>query len=190
MPILTTIALIQLAAACPGEHVPAARLLATARRESAFQTTAIHDNATGKTFMPASVTEAVDLAKGLLAQGHRIDAGVMQVTNSNWAMLGLTVETAFDPQRNVCAGQAVISEAYRIERAVSCRYNTGKPVCGAYADKIETAMQDYVEPPQAPAPVAVTVTSRPLGVRPPAWDVYASARQGRETRTITMATKE
>lgn len=193
MSILSAAIVIQLASACSGPPVPPPRVAAHAMVESSFQTTAIHDNATNKSYTPATVAEAVGIARELLKQGHRIDAGLMQVTDSNWTALGLTVETVFDPQANVCAGRTVLAEAYAIERAVSCRYNTGKPVCGgAYPAKVETAME-HVEPAPvaaAPAPVEVTVVSRPLVGRPPAWDVYASANAGRGTRAIALATKE
>lgn len=154
-------------------------MIATARVESSFQTTALHDNTSRRSYAPETVAEAVALTRALLAMSHSLDAGVMQVNSSNWQRLGLTAETAFDPALNVCAGKAVLAEAYARERAVSCMYNTGKLDCrNGYPDKIEAAMRVPVEVADAPQPVQVSIISQPLAPpvgRPPAWDVYAAA---------------
>ena len=66
----------------------------------------------------------------------------MQVNDANWARLGLTAETVFDPRANVCAGMEVLAEAYAIERRVSCRYNTGRPDCAnGYPERINGALR-------------------------------------------------
>jgi type IV secretion system protein VirB1 len=118
------------------------RVTATAHVESGLQTTALHDNTSGQSYQPASETEAVALATALHLQGHSLDAGIMQVNDSNWARLGLTAETAFDPRANICAGMMVLAEAYSVERRVSCRYNTGRPDCAnGYPERIEGALR-------------------------------------------------
>ena len=122
----------------PGQAVE--RVAATAQAESELHTTALHDNATGQSYVPANEAEAVTLATALRMQGHSVDAGVMQVNDANWPRLGLTSETVFDPRLNVCAGMAVLAEAYAAERRVSCRYNTGRPDCSnGYPERIEGA---------------------------------------------------
>jgi type IV secretion system protein VirB1 len=131
MPLTTTVFLAHLAACTATfpviREAPAERIMATGLHESAFQPLAIHDNTTRKTYLPATVPEAVSLVTSL--QGHSLDAGVMQVNNLNWSAYGLTAETVFDPQANICAGARILAEAFRIERRASCRYNTGRPDC-------------------------------------------------------------
>jgi hypothetical protein len=162
MPILAVPVLLQLAASCPVHGVPDARMVATARVESSLELLAVHDNTARVTYpTPASAADAVALVKPLLAAGHSIDAGIMQVNSGNWARLGLTAETAFDPAANICAGKAVLAEAYAIERAVSCRYNAGRPNCTSrYPDRIEAALTT----PDQVAPVATRAVVRPLEV--------------------------
>lgn len=74
--------------------------------------------------VPARCTrpEAARLARSLIAAGHSVDIGSTQVNASNFGWLGLTVETALDPCRNIAAGASVLT-AYS-------RYNTGSPPAG------------------------------------------------------------
>ena len=138
MSALSIALFVQVAGSCPAAGVPVERMVATAQVESGFNTTAIHDNATDRSYAPANVPDAVALARSLLAQGHRIDAGLMQITDANWQRLGLNVETVFDARANICAGKTVLADAYSIERRVSCRYNTGKPDCSnGYPERID-----------------------------------------------------
>lgn len=147
MSALSLTLLTQFALSCPAaSDIPPGRLIdrvaATAHAESGLQTTAIHDNSSGRSYQPASEAEAVALAIALRAQGHSIDAGIMQVNDGNWTRLGLTADTAFDPRANICAGMTVLAEAYSVERRVSCRYNTGRPECAnGYPERIEVALR-------------------------------------------------
>lgn len=165
MALLSASLLVQLAAACPAQGVPDARMIATARVESSFSTLALHDNTDRRSYSPASAEEAVALARALLAKGHSLDAGVMQVNSANWPRLGLTVESAFEPGPNVCAGKAVLAEAYAAERRVSCRYNTGRPDCtNDYPKRIDAAMS-------------------PAGYHPDRYDVLRSLPPAPEVQT-------
>ena len=110
-------------------EVPPQRAAATAKAESGLYPFAIGDNDTGRSYFPRTREDAVAKARELLALGHRIDAGAMQITDRNWPAYGLTVETVFDPRANICAGGRILGEAYQIERRASCRYNTGRPDC-------------------------------------------------------------
>jgi hypothetical protein len=109
----------------------------------------------------------VALARKLLAAGHRIDAGVMQVTDANWGAYGLTVETAFDPKSNICAGARILGEAWQIERRTACRYQTGKPDCTTgYPDMVRKAeMRPGSVPAEAPAAAGSSSD-------PDDWDVW------------------
>ena len=147
MSALSLAVVAQIALSCPAAsafptgHI-VERVAATARAESGLQPTAIHDNTSGRSYTAPSAAEAVALVIALHAQGHRIDAGIMQVNDANWGRLGLTVESVFDPRANICAGVAVLAEAYTIERRVSCRYNTGRPECAnGYPERVEGALR-------------------------------------------------
>ena len=130
-------------------QAPTRRHLAHAMAESGLHLTAIRDNTTGRSFIPETQAEAVAIARQLLAAGHRLDAGIMQVTDrasakdapgSQWAHYGLTVETAFDAPANICAGARILGEDWSIERRTACRYQTGKPDCATgYPEMVQKA---------------------------------------------------
>jgi type IV secretion system protein VirB1 len=175
---LSLVLLAQLAASCPAAPiVPPDRVAVTAKTESGLQTTALHDNTSGRSYLPASAAEAVALATALHAQGHSLDAGAMQVNDANWSRLGLTAETVFDPRANVCAGMTVLAEAYAVERRVSCHYNTGGTECrNGYPERIEAARVQLGLPPAAAPAAAPPVPAVPPGPPPPpSWDVWAQA---------------
>lgn len=111
----------QLAASCaPG--VAAETLSAIARTESSFDPFVIGDNTTRRSHRPQDQAEAIRTATTLLAAGHSLDLGIMQINNSNLNWVGLTVETAFDPCENIRAGATVLT--------AFSRYNTGSPTRG------------------------------------------------------------
>ncbi len=117
MSALPLFLLSQFALACPATSgFPAShvvdRVTATAQTESGLQTTSVHDNTSHRSYVPATAADAVRLVAALHAQGHSLDAGVMQVNDGNWPRLGLTAETVFDPRANICAGMALLAEAY------------------------------------------------------------------------------
>jgi type IV secretion system protein VirB1 len=153
--ILTAAALATIAATCaPGIDVK--DLKAVARVESSFNTTAIRDNTSGKSYFPAETSHAVTLARQLMGAGHSIDAGVTQINSANFAWLGLTPETAFDPCESLRAAKAHL-------QAFS-RYNTGDPVKGlrnGYVGRVMAAR--YSDSPSAakpPSPPADRVPPR------------------------------
>ncbi|MDQ2830271.1 MAG: transglycosylase SLT domain-containing protein [Chloroflexota bacterium] len=162
--------LAQLAATCPTAGVvPLDRVAATATVESALQPWIIHDNAVGRTYVLAAEAEAVALIGRL--GGDSVDAGVMQINRQNWSRFGLTAATVFDPRANICAGMAVLAEAYARETAVSCLYNSGRPVCPpAYPVHVEAARAALGA---LPSPVPATSPVDPNA--PPSWDVWATA---------------
>src|SRR3954454_18033518 len=76
-------------------QAPPERVLAVGLHESGLRPLAIHDNTTGRALYPATPEQAVAVVSSLRRAGHRIDAGVMQVSHANWAAYGLTVEGVF-----------------------------------------------------------------------------------------------
>jgi len=108
-----------------------------AKVESGFDTDAIHDNTAGQSYHPPSDEAASALARGLVAEGHSVDAGIMQVNSANWPRLGLTAETVFDPCRSIAAGSEILG--------LVSAYNTGSPIRGirnGYAARVIGAAAD------------------------------------------------
>ena len=62
-----------------GQPVAPKTLAAEATVESGLDPLAIHDNTTGKTYRPATPTEAIDIANRLEKAGSDFDAGLMQI---------------------------------------------------------------------------------------------------------------
>ncbi|TCZ61126.1 transglycosylase SLT domain-containing protein [Roseicella aquatilis] len=193
--VLEAAAILGHLAACAARYpeareAPPERVLAVAQVESGGRATAIGDNTARRAHFPATTGEAVTLAQRLIAAGHDIDAGAMQVTRRNWSAYGLTVETVFDPAANICAGARILGEAYLVERRAACRYNTGRPDCrsstgsNGYPERVGRAAST------ASLAVAVAVPSAaaapgPCGPRPPSWDGWAvAAHQTCERRPV------
>lgn len=117
-------------------------LASFAQYESRLNPNVIHDNSTGQTFLPETPVAATSLAAALLAQGHSLDLGIMQVNSANLLRVGLTVATAFDPGQSIRAGAVILVEAYQRCRhdgtideqpALRCAasiYNTGREQAG------------------------------------------------------------
>lgn len=128
--------LAMIAASCaPDIHLTT--LKAVVKHESGFNQFAIGVNK-GKKLdrQPSSHSEAVEVARSLIADGVDFDAGLGQINVRNWGWLGLTAETVFDPCTNLKAHQAVLKDCYAralkqfsegqpaLTAALSC-YNTG-----------------------------------------------------------------
>lgn len=132
---------LQLAAAFAPSVAPET-LASFAHYESRLEPNALHDNTTGETFIPGTQAAAAKLASALLAQGHSLDLGIMQVNSANLPRVGLTVAMAFDPGQSIRAGAVILAEAYQRCRhngsiaeqaALRCAasvYNTGKEQAG------------------------------------------------------------
>lgn len=171
-PEMVTQALAACIAAFPvAGEAPAPRVLAHAAHESGLQQYAVGVNRDGRRGLPAesrafrTEAEAVAFARAKLADGRRVDAGVMQITDANWSAYGLTLATVFRIEPNVCAGARILGEAYRIERRAACRYNTGRPDCSnGYPEAVDRAAAQ-VAPRAASAP--------PPEQQPESWDVFA-----------------
>src|SRR3546814_7647533 len=74
-----------------------------------------------------------------MRRGASFDAGLMQINSANFARLGLTPETVFDPCTNLRAGAHVLTDNYRRAsdagradplRAALSEYNSGSRTRG------------------------------------------------------------
>lgn len=133
--------------------------------ESGGNPLVIGDNTLKKSFSPKTKLDAMELASRLLAQGHNIDMGLMQVNSCHIKAMKLTLEELFDPCHNIRIGTTILAEFYRqhksadpaqsLFRALSA-YNTGQAWKGAgYVNKIlEAAGAAYrVASPKGEFPV-------------------------------------
>jgi len=178
-------AFLALALQC-APHVAPDTMLAVARHESGLQPWSVHDNKTGKTIAGASEDEAIATAQQLIAAGHSVDMGLMQVNSANLPGLGVSVRAVFKPCANMAAGAAVLTAAYRaasartrsIDEALRIAlslYNTGTPSAGfgnGYVGQVEDKASTYLVPPLTrvgpgrdraaapPAPAAQTIKSQ------------------------------
>jgi type IV secretion system protein VirB1 len=199
--ILSLAMFAQLAASCgPTVHVDT--LAAVARTESAFNTLAIGDNTARQSYAPATLEEAVATATALLAQGHSLDLGLMQVNSANLPGVRMSVGDAFDPCKSISAGARVLADGYRapaigedvqpaLLQALS-HYNTGSPSRGfanGYVRRVQASAEQVVPAirlggtaavatePKAGAPAASP--TNPAPPTPPSWDVFGNAWQAR-----------
>lgn len=113
---------------------------------------------------PDNAADASATAKGLLRRGANFDAGLMQINSANFARLGLTPETVFDPCTNLGAGARVLADnygrardaghAYPLQAAIS-EYNTGsrsRGLSNGYVGRVFAAASMGNVPVPAPAP--------------------------------------
>lgn len=142
-------------------------LAAIVKSESSFRPLTIGVNG-GRRLVrqPATVQEAVATARWLIAKGYNIDLGISQVNSANLRRAGLTVETAFDPCKNLAAGAGILQANYIDARrtyptdqtalhAALSMYNTGNFTAGI--------ANGYVQKVVANA----NVTAKPVQIVPP-----------------------
>lgn len=178
-----------LAAQC-APAVAVETLLSVAKVESGFDPLAIGVN--GKPAVRVRATnkaDAISKASALIAQGRSVDLGVAQINSRNLAWLGLTVEAAFDPCRNLAASARVLQDGFgrsatrsdgeqpALLKALSY-YNTGHPQRGfrnGYVAKVTKAAAAIV-PALRPASAKQSASAEPSATpAQPPWDVFGQA---------------
>jgi type IV secretion system protein VirB1 len=185
----------QLALRC-GPSVAPSTLASVARIESQLQPFAINDNTTGTRGVPTTRDVAVQIASKLVEAGHSVDLGIMQINSRNFAALGLTVATAFDPCKSVAAAAIILAGNYTggkthdeqqsALRIALSKYNTGDAQRGftnGYVHHVELAARGVVPALDVSAPAAaIDGQKRPAATAaapvdpdaPPSWDVWSS----------------
>lgn len=176
-------------------------LAALVRKESGFDPLTIGVNSNPhRSFHPASLSDAVNQAQGLIHEGQSIDVGLGQVNNRNFKKLGLSIADAFDGCRNLAAASRLLKAAYQQYRAAGLdeasaldaslsTYNTGDSGAGidnGYVAGVRAIANGggYVVPALGAAGPAITAAAPP-GAAPPtanqpgsvpaAWDVFGDA---------------
>ncbi|MGH6910104.1 MAG: lytic transglycosylase domain-containing protein [Phenylobacterium sp.] len=180
---LSPAAVFDLAERC-APAVAAQTLSAVASAESAFNPLAINVNhALQLARPPASRAEAVAVARTLQIAGANFDLGLLQINVSNLRRLGLSLEDAFDPCRNLAAGAALLRANYAAAqatgpdpqaalRAALSRYNTGDDTRGfrnGYVTRVVSAAARLDSAGSAPSPVTPPI-------KPAAWDAFGDLR--------------
>lgn len=179
-------ALLALASACAPDVAPRT-LLAVAQVESGFDPLAIGVNGPRPLRVKAgTAAQAAVAARDLVAAGRDIDLGLGQINVRNLAALGLDLESAFDPCRNLAASARVLRTGYEraapapgaeqaaLRTALSL-YNTGSPdrgVRNGYVARVVHAAATLVPAIDTAAPAAQP--PEPVAARP-AWAVFGTA---------------
>lgn len=194
--------ILALSQACAPQAAPET-LAAIAYVESRFDPLAIGVNRGPRPAgAPRNAVEAARIARDLLAQGANLDLGLAQINSDNLGWLGLSVEAAFDPCRNLAAAGRVLNAGYRpvrgespqrTLRAALSRYNTGHPTRGfsnGYVARVEAAAERLaLTSPGSSAAVraaSVAEAAPEPAAPPPAWDVFARA-DGEATLVFTSS---
>jgi type IV secretion system protein VirB1 len=193
-------AILILAQTCAPAVAPET-LISVAHVESRFDPLTIGVNGKApKALHPATKAAAVRDARTLIASGASVDLGLGQINSRNLGWLGLSIEDAFDPCRNLAAAAQVLTTNYTAVapaqdkqsalRVALSMYNTGDQARGfrnGYVQKVSAAAA-YVVPaiattgadapapakpdPPAPGPVMLTAAVP----EPAAWDVFGRTR--------------
>lgn len=111
--ILDVASLLALAGSCAPSVAPET-LISIVHTESRFNTLAIGVNSPGaRKPVPATRAQAIAAARRLIRQGYNIDLGLGQINSANLGWLGLSVEDAFEPCRNLAAAARVLATNYQ-----------------------------------------------------------------------------
>ncbi|MFX1767985.1 lytic transglycosylase domain-containing protein [Paraburkholderia sp. A1RI-2L] len=104
-------------------------------------------------YFPASLDEAAQLARNLIADGHTVSLGLAQVNDRNLDRYGLTIEQVLDPCTNLATGAKILTGFYQkaarqygegqhaLEAAISA-YNSGsfeRGVSNGYVGQVYAA---------------------------------------------------
>lgn len=148
--MLTADAIIELAQRCaPAVHVVTAK--AIVQQESGGNPYAIGVVGGRLARQPRSGAEAIATARKLEAEGWNYSIGLTQINRSNFARLGLGIDSGFDPCANLRAMQAVLHECWQrakqntfdrrqaISASLACYYS-GSLATSRYSSYVESVV--------------------------------------------------
>lgn len=119
---------------------------------------------------PRHRAEALATARALRAAGWNFSVGLAQINQANFDRLGLDLEAAFDPCRNLAAMQAVLIECHAratttrpptqlaLRRALSCYYS-GNFATGFHHGYVRRVVQAAAAPPFRPTTATTPATT-------------------------------
>lgn len=155
-------------------------MAAIVKTESGFNPLSIGVNGGARLVrQPDNKAEAVATANWLIAKGYNIDLGLGQVNSSNLAKVGLTVDDAFEPCKNVAAAATILHGNYQAAKgkvqddqaalhAALSAYNTGsfsKGFSNGYVQKVlnnaGAAVPGVTAQAVMPIPLAAVKTAKP-----------------------------
>lgn len=112
---------------------------------------------------PRSPGEAITTARSLQAQGWNFSVGLAQINLHNFAWLGLSLDTAFDPCENLRAMQKVLLDCFdRAGPARPAQPAIRKALSCYYSGNFETGFRHgYVQRVAAVATKRAAASSRP-----------------------------
>lgn len=157
--------LVLLAACAPLVHPSTAHALVAV--ESSFNPYAIGIVGGVLERQPRNRAEALVTARSLRTQGWNFSVGLGQINVRNLGRLGLDLDTAFDPCRNLSALQSVLRECFEraagdgasdqraLRQALSCYYS-GDFITGlrhGYVLRVVSAASSISPAGESPAPV-------------------------------------
>lgn len=120
--------MIDLLLACAPDVHPVT-MAAVVKQESGGHPWTINDNTEKKSYRFESKDEAAAKAIELISAGHSVDIGLAQINSRNLAKLGLSVNEALDPCKNIAAGAKILKANYEATESLPAAlsaYNTGK----------------------------------------------------------------
>lgn len=190
-----------------GSSVAALTLAAIAKTESRFETLVVADNNTRRARTYKTIEQAESAAKRLIAKGHSVDLGLMQINSANLKRLKMTVRDVLEPCGGIRAGASILTGNFRasnkkankqvVLRDALSMYNTGNRTYGyknGYVGKVEKAAislaahfsaVDTETPALRVSIPHIEETSQPSGP----WDVWRPAPsqpplEGQQSDTI------
>lgn len=119
---------------CTRYGVPKTLVMAIAQQESSLHPWAV--NVAGKDFMPATREEALAIIRAAEARRLSHDVGLMQVNNWWLQKLGISAETALEPNNNAMLGVWILAREFR-------RHGYGWKAVGAYHSPTPERQQRY-----------------------------------------------
>jgi type IV secretion system protein VirB1 len=142
---------VNLAQRC-GASVSPLTLAAIAKTESKFETLQLLDNTTQISRTYDALEPAASAAEYLIAEGHSVDVGLMQINSANLKRLGIRPRDALDPCTSIRAGASILTRDFLASRQAPTQqialrdalsmYNTGNTIHGyanGYVRRVESA---------------------------------------------------
>lgn len=182
-------------------------MAAIVKTESGFNPLSIGVNGGARLVrQPVDKAEAVSTAKWLIAVGYNIDLGLGQINSSNLSKVGLSVEDAFEPCKNVAVAAIILHDNYQSAKgkmkgeqaallAALSAYNTGsfsKGFSNGYVQKVmnnaAAVLRGVTVKAVMPIPLIIEKKNkRPLNKRMQTKGLAVKLKYEGESKTVPQA---